>query len=155
MSEIKGNKIMNTEESLFNSISEIINTAKQNIIRSVNINMVIAYWLTGREIVLSVQDGSERAEYGKEILRNISKRLNEKFGSGFSTTSLKYFRTFYAVYKDRVKGRPLGDEFDLQIGRPSGDELIPDFHPNLSWSHYRALMRVRTIRQDNFMKSKQ
>ncbi len=146
----KKENLLNIEDSLFNSITEIINTAKQNIIRSVNINMVVAYWLIGKEIVLSIQKGSERAEYGQEILKNLSKRLNDKFGSGFSDANLKNFRQFYLVFRDRQKSYPVGSEFDLSKSYPLGDELIPTFHPNLSWSHYRALMRVQNDEARDF-----
>lgn len=98
----------NIDITLFKCISEIINTVKQDIIKTVNVNMVIAYWLIGREIVLSIQDGSERAEYGKESLRDLSNRLNAQFGSGFSETNLRYFRTFYMVFLKQRNSAPTG-----------------------------------------------
>jgi len=107
---------------------------------------VIAYWLIGREIVQEVQRGEERAEYGKQVVDNLSRQLTQKYGSGFSTTSLKYFRTFYLTYQNRLVeiDRPQGDQLaDLSISRPMGDESMPNgFSSQLSWSHYRALMRV-------------
>ncbi len=136
--------------SLFKSVVEIIDIAKQNIIKSVNINMVTAYWLIGKEIVLSVQDGSERAEYGKGILRNLSNKLNEEFGSGFSIANLRNFRSFYLTFKDRGKHYPLGSEFKIEKHYPMGNELMPSFNPNLSWSHYRALMRVQDDKARQF-----
>jgi hypothetical protein len=44
----------------------------------------------------------ERAEYGKQVIEQLSERLTEKYGRGFSTTNLRYFRTFYTVYSDRI-----------------------------------------------------
>ena len=119
--------------------------------------MVIAYWLIGREIVQEIQSGEERAEYGKQIIEQLSARLTEKYGRGFSTTNLRYFRTFYTVYSDRnpeIRHIACGEFKDsekrhtqsgvldamnravAQIGSKRG------FSPNLGWSHYRALMNV-------------
>ncbi len=166
----------NFEEPVFNRIVTILEEARKNVVLSVNFNMVVSYWLVGREIVEEVQKGEQRASYGKQILDQLSKKLTIKYGSGFSVTSLKYFRTFYQVYHDRFpeighpagdlsgilsKGRPLGDLFQLEM--PSNEQkshpennrvlnavncfdnetLFAGFSPKLSWSHYRALMRVK------------
>jgi len=119
--------------------------------------MVIAYWLIGREIVQELQGGDERAEYGKQVIENLSKQLTERYGRGFSTTNLRYFRTFYTVYADRIpeirhiaggelvpgkkrhtKGGVLDD---MDVAVETADELR-SFSPKLGWSHYRALMQV-------------
>ena len=99
--------------SLFDRIVSILEQARTNVVRAVNNNMVVAYWMVGREIVLELQSGEERAEYGKQIVENLAKRLTERYRKGFSVTSLKYFRTFYQVYSGRITeiGRPLGDHF--------------------------------------------
>lgn len=138
--------------SLFNRIVSILEEARSNVVRSVNSNMVVAYWLIGREIVQELQGGEERAEYGKRALEDMSERLTKRYGSGYSLTNLKYFRTFYQVYQDRFPeiGRPSGDQSGLITkGHPSSGELMPvdkkpttSFSSQLSWSHYRALMRV-------------
>lgn len=146
------------ELSLFDRIVRILEQARDNVVRAVNSSMVTAYWLIGREIVLELQGGDERAEYGKQIIENLSKQLTQRYGNGYSTTSLKYFRTFYLAYPNRIVviGRPVGDQLPpLLKGRPPGAELtvsenehsvdsltILGFSPQLSWSHYRALMRV-------------
>lgn len=141
-----------TNNSLFDRIVSILEEARSNVVRSVNSNMVVAYWLIGREIVQELQGGEERAEYGKRVLEDMSERLTKRYGSGYSLTNLKYFRTFYQVYQDRFPeiGRPSGDQSGLITkGHPSGGELVPvdikpttSFSSQLSWSHYRALMRV-------------
>jgi len=133
-------------DGLMDRVVSILEQARANVVRAVNSNMVIAYWLIGREIVQEVQRGEERAEYGKQVVDNLSRQLTQKYGSGFSTTSLKYFRTFYLTYQNRLVeiDRPQGDQLaDLSISRPMGDESMPNgFSSQLSWSHYRALMRV-------------
>jgi len=144
-------------DSLFSRVASILEQARANVVRSVNTNMVLAYWLIGREIVQELQEGEERAEYGKRIIASLSKQLTERFGSGFSEQSLQNFRRFYQVYSERLRiSSPPGRESsENQISSPAGWELaVPGkryppgskspqgFSPQLSWSHYRALMRV-------------
>ncbi len=87
---------------LFDRVVSILEQARTNVVRSTNNNMVIAYWLIGKEIVQEIQRGEERADYGKKIIETLSLRLTEKFGRGFSTTNLRYFRTFYLSYTNRI-----------------------------------------------------
>ncbi|MBF0121238.1 MAG: DUF1016 family protein [Desulfobacterales bacterium] len=120
------------KSGLFDRVAAILDQARDSVVRAVNQPMVIAYWLIGREIVQELQGGADRADYGKQIIENLSKQLTKKYGQGFSVTNLKYFRTFYLIYSDRVSSK----------SHPSGDEFIQGFSSRLSWSHYRALMRV-------------
>jgi predicted nuclease of restriction endonuclease-like (RecB) superfamily len=133
------------ENALFDRVVSILEQARGNVLRAVNSSMVLAYWLIGREIVLDVQGGEERAEYGKQVLDHLSSRLTEQYGKGFSVTNLKYFRLFYQAYPDRFEIRhPAGDESGrISIFSPAGRESAQGFSPKLSWSHYRALMRVQ------------
>lgn len=148
-------------DDLMDRVVSILEQARANVVRAVNSNMVIAYWLIGREIVHELQRGEERAEYGKQVIENLSKQLTRRYGSGYSVTTLQYFRKFYQAYSTRSPiPRPLGAESSamntpIEISRPMGAELtIPgkSYHPGsefkigfsqqLTWSHYRALMRV-------------
>jgi hypothetical protein len=131
----------NMDGVLFERVVSILEQARGNVVRAVNSNMVLAYWL----IVQEIQGGEERAEYGKQVVANLSSRLTENFGKGFSTPVLWNFRQFYQVYAGRLQilfppGRILDE---IKKSRPSGDELASGFNPQLSWSHYRALMRVK------------
>jgi len=131
--------------SLFDRVISILEQARSNVVQSVNTNMVVAYWLIGREIVEEIQGGDERAEYGKKVAKNLSIQLLECYGKGFSTTNLWYFRQFYLAYEDRIKIlHPAGGELQNSTkSSPSGSKLNSGFSPQLSWSHYRALMRVK------------
>lgn len=145
-------------DALFGRVVSILEQAQGNVVRAVNTNMVLAYWLIGREIVQEVQGGEERATYGKKVVEELSARLTERYGKGFSPTTLQYFRKFYLAYTERCAAipRPVGVEFSIEaIPSPPGIELLPaqksypagteslqGFSPHLSWSHYRALMRV-------------
>ena len=80
------NILINPEgDSLFHCISSILEQARGNVVRSINSNMVLAYWMIGREIVLELQGGEERAEYGKQVLENLSARLTKQYGNGPAT----------------------------------------------------------------------
>ncbi|MCA9442538.1 MAG: DUF1016 family protein [Candidatus Omnitrophica bacterium] len=145
------------DSPLFDRIVSILEQARGNVVRAVNTNMITAYWLIGREIVHEMQGGEERAEYGKQVVESLSNRLTERYGKGFSEQSLQNYRRFYLVYSDRIPiSSPTGRKSDsteisspsgrelahVEIRHPSGDELGRGFSPLLSWSHYRALMRV-------------
>lgn len=154
------------EERLFSEVAEILEEARRQTVRSVNRYMVKAYWLIGWRIVVAEQGGKARADYGKGIIENLSKRLTERFGKGFSVQSLWNFRSFFLTYRERGASilSPAGRESDSFIGkaailsplgseletadlsaaknRQMGEEYLEGFHPNLGWSHYRALMRV-------------
>jgi len=153
------------EGDLFARVASILEQARSNVVRSVNANMVLAYWLIGREIVLELQGGEERAEYGKQMIEKLSVRLTNRFGKGYSTPNLWNFRQFYQVFADRfgilsLAGRELADTTKLSpTGRELtfttkshllGDESRQGFSPLLSWSHYRALMRVENADARSF-----
>lgn len=124
---------------LFNKVVLILEEARTNVVRSVNSKMVLANWLIGREIVLEIQNGETRAEYGKKVIEGLSIQLQGKYGKGFSIASLKLFRQFYTAYLDEdIKSYPAGSEFKSP------------FSPHLTWSHYRALMRVENEKAREF-----
>jgi len=149
------------DNSLLDRVVLILEQARTNVARTVNSSMVMAYWLIGREIVLELQGGDERAEYGKQVIEKLSRQLTQRYGGGYSVTNLQYFRKFYQAYSARTPiAHPVGAESStvnssMEIARPMGAELtisgkkhpprsesIQSFSPQLSWSHYRALMRV-------------
>ena len=135
----------------------ILEQARSNVVRAVNNNMVIAYWLIGREVVQQIQGGDERAEYGKQVIEQLSAELNNKYARGFSTTNLRYFRTFYTAYSDRIPEirHTGGGEFKVTGNRHTQSGVLAavdmaikqigvnrGFSPNFGWSHYRDLMNV-------------
>jgi hypothetical protein len=130
--------------NLFDRVVQILEQARSNVVQSVNTNMVTAYWLIGREIVIEVQCGKERAVYGKQVIEVLSQQLSEQYGKGYSTTNLWYFRQFFQVYADRIviPHPPGGELRDQPKSHPSGGQFPSGFSSQLSWSHYRALMRV-------------
>jgi len=132
------NPIQSDNNEFFGRVISILETARTHVARSVNSEMVVAYWLIGREIVEELQRGEGRAGYGQMVMENLSTRLNERFGKGFSIPNLKFFRRFYLVFDDRdPSGGAHPAELDTQCVSYSAG-----FMPSLGWSHYRALMRV-------------
>lgn len=110
-------------------ISVLLNNAKGKIISMVNHTMVFTYFEIGRMIIEEEQNGKERADYGKQLLSVLSKKLMIDFGKGFSETNIKQMRSFYTTYSKR---QTLSDEFKL------------------SWSHYLKLMRINDEQERNF-----
>ena len=109
----------------YNQIKIILENARAKVYSTANSAMVEAYWNIGKSIV-NKQGGEEKAEYGSGLISALSKQMTMDFGKGFTTTNLKYMRQFYLTFQN---GHALRDE--------------------LSWTHYRLLMRVenKTARQ--------
>ena len=83
---------------LYNEVREIITSARQNAVRSVDFTRVQMYWKIGRRIQEEEQKGKERADYGTYLLKNLAKKLEPEYGSGFSVRQLEMCRQFYRVY---------------------------------------------------------
>lgn len=91
------NEVM-TPKDLIGQIREIMNKARYNVAREVNNEQLFAYWNIGRVIIEHEQDNSERAEYGKQTLKQLSRVLTKEFGKGFSRSNLQNMRAFYLAY---------------------------------------------------------
>lgn len=118
--ESSSNKMSSQAATLFVSdIKKIVVEARQKAYASINFAMVEANWQIGKRIVEQEQEGKTRAEYGKEILKTLSRELLNEFGKGYDERELRRIRQFYLSF------------------------LIRDtLRPELSWSHYRLLIRV-------------
>ena len=88
--------------SLFIEIRELINNTRKSISRGVNYAHVRTNFEIGRRIVDHEQAGTDRAEYGNKVLRELSSRLTAEFGRGFSKRNLEYMRRFYLEYRLRL-----------------------------------------------------
>lgn len=113
---------MKISNNYINEIKKILKNARQKAYTAVNSAMVEAYWEIGRRIVEEEQNGKERAEYGKEILQNLSKELTEEFGKGYSYRTLREIRQFYLMFSDFEKWRTVSAK--------------------LTWSHFQKVLRV-------------
>ena len=105
--------------SLYQEVREIIASARQNAVRSVDFCRVQMYWQIGRRILEEEQKGKERADYGSYLLKNLAKKLEPEYGSGFSVRQLEMCRQFYRIY-------PIANTVCSQ----------------LNWSQYKLLISI-------------
>ena len=112
--------------SFYNQIKEILVTARQKVYATANFAMVEAYWNIGKRIV-ERQGGEARAEYGASLISELSRLMTADFGKGFTASNLKNMRQFYLTFSNCYALRS-----------------------NLSWTHYRMLMRVENEKARNF-----
>ena len=130
----------------YESVADLLRTARGKVYRAVNTVMVEAYWNVGRMIVEEEQQGKERAEYGKRLLNELSDRLTLDFGKGYDASNLRYMRQFYLTYPicdtlchKSVDGRsPKFKSNDPATSFPICDAL----RHKLTWTHFRLLLRV-------------
>ena len=113
---------MEVSNNYINEIKKILKNARQKAYTAVNSAMVEAYWEIGRRIVEEEQSGRERAEYGKEIIKNLSKELTEEFGKGFGERNIRNIRQFYMLFSDYEKWKSLISK--------------------LTWTHIQKVLRV-------------
>jgi len=86
-------------DSILGDIFKVIDAARSSAARSVNYIMTAAYWFIGRRIIEFEQKGSERADYGEELLKRLSRDLTSRYGRGFAKSNLYQIRSFYMVYQ--------------------------------------------------------
>jgi hypothetical protein len=86
---------------LFDRVATILEQARASVVRSINSEMVIAYWLVGREIVEEEQQGEKRAGYAEGVIEDLLDMLTDRYGKGFLNTNLGYFRRFYITFHGR------------------------------------------------------
>lgn len=125
-------------DSLYARISSYIEDARHNVQRTIDTEIVKAYWLIGQEIVEEEQHGKKRAEYGSFLLQMLSERLTIQYGRGFGLSTLRDIRQFYLSYSH------------ISIHHALRGESSSEFSPNLGWIHYRTLMRVHRLEARRF-----
>ena len=113
------NEMLKKEEVFLNDIRGIINSARQNVVRSVDFCRVQMYWHMGKRIFGEKQHGKDRADYGAYLIKNLAKQLEPEYGSGFSVRQLAFCRQFYRVY-------PIANALRSQ----------------LNWTQYRMLIQI-------------
>ena len=89
---------ISTYDNLVERISTSYISAQTKVSNAVNASLIEAYWEIGRYIIEYEQKGSEKAEYGKKLLENLSKDLSLMHGKGFSISNLQRMRQLYGVY---------------------------------------------------------
>ena len=120
-------EIENIHQDIFDNIKQLMDQARNRVSREVNTILVQTYWEIGRFIVENEQGNIERAEYGKKLIANLSKRLTKEYGKGFSKSNLFNMRNFYSTF-------PI---FQMLSGK-------------LSWSHYCELLSISDEKKKSF-----
>lgn len=148
-------------------ISNVINAARSSAARSVNCIITAAYWFIGRRIFEFEQKGSERAEYGEELLKRLSRDLTSRYGRGFAKSNLYQMRSFYIAYQDIFQtpsgiSDDVGSLRDLQnFQTASGTSELVSFQNvqflasrfPLPWSAYVRLLSVKNENARSFYES--
>jgi len=121
--------ITKNKSDFYNTIKELLHSARNHIYQTINTTMTQTYWEIGRRIVEEEQNGESRAEYGRKLIKTLSDELTQEFGKGFSVDNLENMRKFYLAYQ---KSETVSRKFTL------------------SWSHYIFLTRMVNENERNF-----
>ncbi len=122
MMETMSQEQLITYQSALDDIRQMIINGRNTAYQAVSTAQVMTYWNIGKRIVEQEQHGADRAEYGSQLLAQLAGELTAEFGAGFSERQLRYFRQFYMCFPD--------------------PEIWNACVPNLSWTHFRSLLRV-------------
>lgn len=151
------NDIQLREDALFERISALIDIARKRVKTAIDTTMVYTYYGVGHYIVEDEQQGEQRAQYGQAVLKNLSARLTDKYGEGWSVDTLENCRKFYQVYsilsdgqtKSETLFRTSDNHSPVISETPSRkSENAQSF--TLSWSHYLVLMRIKNDDERRF-----
>ena len=113
-------------EKVYKDVKSTLEEARSKSYSAINLYMVKAYWSIGK-LIIEAQNGEEKAEYGEFLIINLSKELTKDFGKGFTASNLRNIRQFYLIFNN-----------------------CHALRSELSWTHYRYLMRVDDERKRNF-----
>jgi predicted nuclease of restriction endonuclease-like (RecB) superfamily len=105
--------------TLLSDIGTLLTEGRKKSFRQVNTILVETYWNIGRRIVEHEQQGSEKAEYGSRLLKDLARDLSRQYGKGFSKSNIYLMRVLYLTYP----------KFQTLSGK-------------LSWSHYTELLSI-------------
>ena len=128
----------NIQTNFYNRITDLLKESRKSVVQVINKTMVYTYFEIGRMIVKEEQNGKERAEYGKHLLEELSKRLKTEFGKGFSVDNLENMRKLYSVYSISETVSRKFDIVDFQLG----------------WSHYLKLKRITDKAERKFYQAR-
>lgn len=140
---------------IFQQVSELLQNARQQVLRTVNSTMTITYFEIGRIIVEEEQNGKDRAEYGKQLLKDLSKQLTKEFGRGFSIDNLENMRKLFLTFsKSETLSRILQNQKNQSVTAEFNKvdyQTLSSFF-KLTFSHYIFLMRIEDEKERRFYK---
>ncbi len=132
------------DNNFLEKVGNILAQAKHNVKTAVNLSMVYTYYEIGKMIVQEEQNGEQRAEYGKYILKDLSEYLTENFGKGYSVDNLGLMRKFYIIYSKDLISETVFRKSENLPSTETGRKFY------LSWSHYLKLMRIDNVDERHF-----
>ncbi|MCD0474856.1 PDDEXK nuclease domain-containing protein [Flavobacterium sp. EDS] len=140
---------------IFQQVVELLQSARQQVLRTVNSTMVCTYFEIGRMIVEEEQNGKERAQYGKQLLKGLSEQLTKEFGKGFSLRNLEQIRQFYMTYSKsesltRILQTQKAQSLTAEFQKLDYQTLSSFF--KLTFTHYVFLMRIDDENERQFYK---
>ena len=145
-------ELSKSDNQLFGKIAGLLNEARKFIVKNVNQTIVLTYFEIGKLIVEEEQQGKERAEYGKSVLKELSQKLTDEFGKGYSVYNLERMRNFYLVFKNRIaeteKSASVMRKSDEEKSASPMQKIESPF--NLSWTHYLQLIKIENEEERNF-----
>lgn len=112
---------MHINKAIITDIKSIITQSRDSAIRAVDHQRTLMYWHIGKRIFEEEQEGKERAEYGKYLIKHLAEQLQPEFGSGFSSRQLNWYRQFYRTFP-----------------------IVSAVRTQLSWTQYKLLLSLDT-----------
>ena len=140
------NDIVKRENTLFERISYLIEQARKRVSTTVNLAEVYTKYSIGQYIVEDEQQGEYRAQYGKQVLQNLSARLTERFGNGWTVDTLKRCRYFYNVYSLQKKEATVLPFSDNVTSYQLGQHCLPNSQASRSPLLLYCYVRKRMMR---------
>lgn len=139
---------------LFFQVVVLLQNARQQVLRTVNSTMVYTYFEIGKMIVEEEQNGKNRAEYGKQLLKGLSQQLNEEIGKGFSVETLEKIRRFYLTYSKSSTLSTISEIVKVQglivPTKSKSKSSTAAMIFSLSWSHYNFFIRIDDSNERRF-----
>ena len=121
---MNGLNIYKQTKDVLNDVKYIIDSSQKYAHQAVNTTLVLRNWYIGKRIYEEELNGKNRAEYGAEVIKKLSKELQKEYGKGYTKSNLYNFYLFYKMYPNIFHS--LSGKLNL-----------------LSWTHYRVLLQVK------------
>ena len=156
---MKGTEITEVKvDALFEKIAGLIEESRKKVSSAINIAEVYTKYNVGRYIIEHEQEGNYKAAYGKQVLKQLSEKLTNKYGKGWSVETLTTTRKFYQTYSNSVNtayeiptgyhksetSKIVNTVYEIQDATRVTHKFV------LSWSHYLILMRISDANARSF-----
>jgi len=175
----KSTEEITSVNNLLSQAVQLVQAARQFVVRQTNSVMVFSYFHIGKLIVEDEQDGKQKAEYGKSTIKALSKKLTKEFGKGFSATNIEQMRSFYKAFADKKVPSPIPQTVSEELeslhdsalispylGKQEISQTLSEYSQHqssatvsrksiafifpLSWSHYVLLSRIENHEERSF-----